>query len=280
MTTPGKILRNKGIRPLKRLGQTFLDDRKMIEKILAVLDVQRDDVVIEIGAGTGVMTEKIAKKAFKVVAIEIDPYLINILKEILSDYHNVDIVHADVLNFDFSSIHSLLPSGKVKIIGNIPYHISSQILFRLIDYRDNISFMVLMFQKELADRICAYPGSKIYGIPSVLVDMYTVCSYELNVPGQCFYPKPRVTSSVLKLVIRDRPKIDIKDHAFFVKIVRLAFSKRRKVLFNNLRGLLEQGYSEEEINEALQNSGVDGRKRGETLAAVELGALSNALLKL
>jgi len=280
MTTTRKILRSKGIRPLKRLGQTFLDDRNMIEKVIAVLDVQRDDVVIEIGAGTGIMTEEIAKKAYKVVAIEIDPYLINILKERLSGYHNVDIVHADVLNFDFSSIHSLLPSGKVKIIGNIPYHISSQILFRLIDYRDNISFMVLMFQKELADRICAYPGSKIYGIPSVLVDMYTVCSCELNVPGQCFYPKPRVTSSVLKLVIRDRPKIDIKDNAFFIKIVRLAFSKRRKVLLNNLRGLLEQGYSEEEISEALQNSGVDGRKRGETLAAVELGALSNALLKL
>lgn len=267
------------MRPIKRLGQAFLDDCNMIAKIIAVLDVQENDVVIEIGAGTGVMTEKIAKKAYKVIALEIDPCLIGILEERLSDCHNVDIVHADVLDFDFASIHSLLPSGKAKIIGNIPYQISSQILFRLIDYRDNISFMVLMFQKELADRICAYPGSKIYGIPSVLVDMYTICSCELKVPGQCFYPKPRVTSSVLKLIVRDRPKIDIKDHAFFIKIVKLAFSKRRKILFNNLRCLLEQGYSEDEINEALQNAGVDGRKRAETLTAVQFGALSNALLR-
>jgi 16S rRNA (adenine1518-N6/adenine1519-N6)-dimethyltransferase len=277
MTTPSKILKSKGIRPDRRLGQTFLDDRNMIAKIIAVLDVQKDDAVIEIGAGTGIMTAEIAKKAGKVVALEIDPYLISILEERLSDFKNVDVVHADVLDFDFASIRGNLPSGKIKIIGNIPYHISSQILFRLIDYRDNIFLMVLMFQKELADRICAHPGSKNYGIPSVLVDMYTVCTRELNIPGQCFYPKPMVTSSVLKLVIREKPKIELNNHAFFTKIVRLAFSKRRKVLFNNLRCLSQQGYSEDEINKALQNSGVDGRCRGETLTSVQLGELSNAL---
>jgi 16S rRNA (adenine1518-N6/adenine1519-N6)-dimethyltransferase len=279
MTTPKRILRGKGIRPLRRLGQTFLDDRNMIGKIVTLLDLRQDDVVIEIGAGTGIMTEEIAKIACKVIAVEIDSGLIAVLKERLSGYHNIDIVHADVLKFDFSSVHSpLSSSAKVKIVGNIPYNISSQILFRLIDYRDNISFMVLMFQKELADRIRAHPGSKDYGIPSVLTDMYTVCTCELNIPGQCFYPKPKVTSSVLKMVIRDRPKIDVKDHAFFVKIVRLAFSKRRKILLNNLRDLLMQGYSEEEINRALRNSGIDAKKRGEALTSVEFGVLSNALL--
>lgn len=279
MTTPKRILKTKGIRPLRRLGQAFLDDRNMIGKIVTLLDLRQDDVVIEIGAGTGIMTEEIAKRAYKVIAVEIDSGLIALLEERLAGYHNIDIVHADVLKFDFSLAHSpLSSSAKVKIVGNIPYNISSQILFRLIDYRDNISFMVLMFQKELADRIRAHPGSKDYGIPSVFTDMYTVCTCELTIPAQCFYPKPKVTSSVLKLVIRDRPKVDIKDHAFFVKIVRLAFSKRRKTLLNNLRDLLMQGNSEEQINQALRNSGIDAKKRGEALTSVEFGVLSNALL--
>lgn len=279
MTTPKRILKTKGIRPLRRLGQTFLDDRNMIGKIVTLLDLRQDDVVIEIGAGTGIMTEEIAKRAYKVIAVEIDSGLIALLEERLAGYHNINIVHADVLKFDFSLAHSpLSSSAKVKIVGNIPYNISSQILFRLIDYRDNISFMVLMFQKELADRIRAHPGSKDYGIPSVFTDMYTVCTCELTIPAQCFYPKPKVTSSVLKLVIRDRPKVDIKDHAFFVKIVRLAFSKRRKTLLNNLRDLLMQGNSEEQINQALRNSGIDVKKRGEALTSVEFGVLSNALL--
>jgi 16S rRNA (adenine1518-N6/adenine1519-N6)-dimethyltransferase len=279
MTTPKIILASKGLRPLKRLSQSFLQDLNFIRKILLLLDVQPDDVVVEIGAGTGVMTEEIAKTTCKVIALEIDPSLVEILKERLASYHNVEILHVDVLAFDFSSIISSMPAGKIKIIGNIPYHISSQILFRLISYRNFISVMVLMFQKELADRICAGPGSKAYGIPSVLVNMYTLCTCELNIPGQCFYPKPKVASSVLKMVVRKEPQIDLKDHDFFNRIVKMAFAKRRKTLLNNLKALFEKGYSTEELNEALKNSGINGNRRGETLTAVELGILSNALLK-
>ncbi len=139
--------------------------------------------------------------------------------------------------------------------------------------------MVLMFQKELADRICADSGSKAYGIPSVLVNMYTLCTCELNIPRQCFYPQPKVDSSVLKMIVRKEPHIDLKDHDFFNRIVKIAFAKRRKTLMNNLKVLLKGGYSEEALHEALENSGIDSNRRGETLTAVEYGLLSNALLK-
>jgi 16S rRNA (adenine1518-N6/adenine1519-N6)-dimethyltransferase len=278
MTSPRKILKSKGIRPLKRLGQSFLEDRNVIGKIIRILDVRCDDVVIEIGAGIGIMTEEIAKKASKVIALEIDPCLVEILKERLTDYHNIEVVQADVLAFDFSYVSPFFVGGKVKVIGNIPYHISSQILFRLLDYRKYISCMVLMFQKELADRLTANPGSKEYGIPSVMVDMYTICTRELIIPGLCFYPAPKVMSTVLKMVMRDTPQIDIKNHQFFIKIVRIAFSKRRKTLLNNLKGLIGQGYSEGEITQALVNSGIDGKRRGETLSSIELGILSHAFL--
>jgi 16S rRNA (adenine1518-N6/adenine1519-N6)-dimethyltransferase len=276
MTTPRKILESRGIRPLKRLGQSFLGDRNIIGKIIGILDIRCDDVVIEIGAGIGIMTEEIARYAGRVIAIEIDPYMVKILRERLKDYLNVEIVHADILAFDFSSAIHSLTNKKVKVIGNIPYYISSQILFRLIDYRSDISCMILMFQKELADRLTAGPGTKKYGIPSVIVGMYTICTREMIIPAVCFYPAPKIISAVLKMVVRDTSQIDLNDHKLFFKIVRIAFSKRRKTLLNNLKSLTRQGYNEKDINQALQISGIDGSRRGETLSAVELGTLSNA----
>lgn len=279
MTTPKKILQSKGIRPLRRLGQTFLNDRNAIDKILGVLEIQDDDVVVEIGAGIGIMTEEMAKRARKVVALEIDFSLLEVLKERLAGYQNIEVIRTDVLDFDFSAICSISQVQKVKVMGNIPYNISSQILFRLINYRKCISCMVLMFQKELADRICAHPGSRDYGIPSVLVHMYLTCTRELKVPGTCFYPEPKVMSTVLKMVFRDEPQVALKNHDLFTKIVRIAFSKRRKTLLNNLKSMKGYGYSEERIHGALSNCFVDGGRRAETLTAEEFGAISNALLE-
>ena len=279
MNTPRIIIRNKGLKPIKKLGQTFLEDRNVASKIIRTLDAGKDDVVVEIGAGLGIMTEEIAAQAGNVIALEIDSRLVNILKERFADFPNVEIIQCDVLDFDFSTVNPVLSVKKLKIIGNIPYNISSQILFRLIHYRSHISKMVLMFQKELADRLCAAPGSKEYGIPSVLLDMYTLCTRELNITKQCFYPQPKVMSSVLNIIIRDEPRVDLKDHDFFVKIVRTVFSKRRKTILNNLKSLLGHGYSEENITQALQLSGIDGGKRGETLSAEEFGILCNVLYR-
>ncbi len=277
MTTVREILTDHGIRPLKRLGQSFLEDRNAINKIIRISNIQEDDIIVEIGAGVGLMTEAIAKQARKVIALDIDPRMVGILKKRMAPYRHVDIVQADVLEYDFSSAIGELPSRKIKVIGNIPYNISSQILFRLLAYRDHISSMILMFQKELADRLIATPGTKAYGVPTVLVSMYLLCSREMAIPCSCFYPKPAVMSSVLKMVIREKPQLDLADHDFFFKIAKTAFAKRRKTLLNNLRGLNLLGYSAMDMANALKNSGIDGARRGETLTALEIGKLSNAL---
>ena len=277
MTTIRKILRDHGIRPLKRLGQSFLEDRNVINKIINISNIQEDDTVVEIGAGVGIMTELIAEKVRKVIALDIDPRMVGILRERLAGYHQVDVIKGDVLKYDFSSVGHELLSRKIKVIGNIPYNISSQILFHLLAYRQHISSMILMFQKELADRLIASPGTKEYGIPTVLVSMYTECFREMVIPRSCFYPEPKVTSTVMKIIIREKPLMDLNDHDFFVKIVKIAFSKRRKTLLNNLRSSPLLGYSEREVVTALKKSGIDGVRRGETLTAEELGKLSNAL---
>lgn len=277
MTTIRKILRDHGIRPLKRLGQSFLEDINIINKIISISNIQEDDTVVEIGAGVGIMTELIAEKVRKVIALDIDPRMVGILRERLAGYHQVDVIKGDVLKYDFSSVGYELLSRKTKVIGNIPYNISSQILFHLLAYRQNISSMILMFQKELADRLIASPGTKEYGIPTVLVSMYTECFREMVIPRSCFYPEPKVTSAVMKIIIREKPLMDLNDHDFFVKIVKIAFSKRRKTLLNNLRSSPLLGYSEREVVTALKKSGIDGVRRGETLTAEELGKLSNAL---
>ena len=277
MTTVREILTDHGIRPLKRLGQSFLEDRNSINKIIRISNIQEDDIIVEIGAGVGLMTEAIAKQARKVIALDIDPRMVGILKKRMAPYRHVDIVQADVLEYDFSSAIGELPSRKIKVIGNIPYNISSQILFRLLAYRDHISSMILMFQKELADRLIATPGTKAYGVPTVLVSMYLLCSREMAIPCSCFYPKPAVMSSVLKMVIREKPQLDLADHDFFFKIAKTAFAKRRKTLLNNLRDLNLLGYSAMDMANALKNSGIDSARRGETLTALEIGKLSNAL---
>ena len=277
MTTIRKILSDYKIRPLKRLGQSFLEDKNIINKILKISDIRGDDTVIEIGAGMGIMTETIAQRARKVIALEIDPRMVGILKERLEGYHHVDIVQTDVLEYDFSLVRLESLSKKIKIIGNIPYNISSQILFQLLAYRNNISSMILMFQKELADRLVASPGTKEYGIPTVMVSMYTECYREMLVPRSCFYPKPKVMSSVMKMIIRERPLMDLKDDDFFFKVVKIAFSKRRKTLLNNMRSLKLLGYSESDVVTALKKLCINGIRRGETLTAEELGKLSNAL---
>lgn len=277
MATVREILTDHGIRPRKRLGQTFLEDRNAINKIIRISNIQKDDIIVEIGAGIGLMTESIAKRARKVIALDIDARMVAILRERMAPYRHVDVVQADVLKYDFSSAVGELLSQKIKVIGNIPFNISSQILFRLLAYRDNISSMILMFQKELADRLIATPGTKAYGVPTVLVSMYLICTREMAVPRSCFYPKPAVISTVLKMVMREKPQLDLADHEFFFKISKAVFAKRRKTLLNNLRGLNLSGYSDMDVVKALDDLGIDGARRGETLTALEIGKLSNAL---
>ena len=277
MESPLKILKRYRIRPVKRLGQSFLVDNNITSRIVDASKIGRDDTVVEIGAGLGTMTSMIAERAKKVVALEIDPKLVNVLNEELKEISNIEIIHTDVLRYDFSS--PLGGSGKIKVIGNIPYNISSQILFRLIEFRDHISSATLMFQKEVADRITASPGTKEYGILSVIIRMYAVLSTIMTVPSSCFHPKPKVDSTVLKMDIREEPLYPLNNYDIFLKTVKTAFSKRRKTLANNLKGMDTVCSMGMNVSSLLVEAGIDGRRRGETLTVEEFGRLAETIFR-
>jgi len=274
MSTPLKILKKYGIRPTRSLGQSFLIDNNITAKIVDSAGIEKNDTVVEVGAGPGMMTRCIADKAGEVIALEIDSRIVEVLRQELGALPNVHIVETDVLAFDFSSTAAC---RRIKVIGNIPYNISSQILFRLIEYRQAIASVTLMFQREVAERIMAPPGSKGYGILSVITMMYMLPSKVMTVPASCFYPKPKVESMVLTMDVRERPLCEGCDYEIFRKVVRSAFAKRRKTLINSLK---ESAFIRDlDINLAviLGDLGIDATRRGETLSVEEFGRLSRAI---
>jgi len=277
MKSVRQILRDHDIKPIKRLGQCFLTDLSVMQKIVEIADIKDDETVIEIGSGLGIMTTLMAGKAGHVNAIEIDGKLVAILEEQLKDYNNVDIIQGDILKYDFIPSAGEGIDKKIKILGNIPYSISSPILFHILEHRNNISMAVLMMQKEVADRLCAVPGTKAYGIPSVLFGLYTTISRELSVSPTCFYPEPEVTSTVVKMLINKEQLCHVEDHILFPRLVRAAFSQRRKTLFNNLKNTHWQGYDSSRIQNVMRDLGIGEKRRAEELSIQEFATICNAL---
>jgi 16S rRNA (adenine1518-N6/adenine1519-N6)-dimethyltransferase len=279
MSTTLKLLKTHHIRPLKKYGQSFLTDDQIFRKIVDAGHLNPEDTVVEIGAGLGVMTGLIAESASKVMAVEVDPHLIDILRENLRERGNAEILHRDILTLDFSTVAlSLSPERKIKVMGNIPYNITSEILFHLLKFRKHIHSAVLLMQKEVAERLTAEPGTKAYGIPSVILSMYADLEMLFHVSNQCFYPVPAVQSSLIRLVFRDEPRYPLNDEESFRLLVRASFAQRRKTLLNNLKSFRNIEKTSEEIVAILSDLAIDGSRRAETLTLHEFAALSNALI--
>lgn len=277
MTTPGEILQRYRIRPDKRRGQSFLTDLNTVHKIAAAGKITREDLVVEIGAGFGVLTGNIAQRAGRLIAVEIDLKLVGILQKELAQCNQVEVFSGDILKFDFSCISKQYKS-KIKVVGNIPYNISSPVVFHLLAHRRVIRDFTLMLQKEVVERLVSAPGRKSYGVPSVLLQMYADMKKLFDVPPGCFYPAPKITSSVMQGKFLEEPRFALEDEKLFNRLVRASFAQRRKMLANNLKQaafLKELG--EEDITSALRQAGIDGKRRGETLSVEEFGALSNFL---
>ncbi len=277
MTTPKEILRRFHVRPSKKLSQSFLVDVNTLHKIAAAGCVSPDDIVVEIGAGIGVLTKDIARTARRVIAVEIDRDLVEILHQELAGLDNVEIYSGDILKFDFA-LKSEQYKDKLKVIGNVPYNISSPVIFQLLAYRSVISSFTLMLQKEVVERLVSEPNHKSYGVPSVLLQMYADVERLFDVSATCFYPVPKVASAVMGGVFREKPRVDLTDEMFFGRLVKAAFAQRRKMLTNNLKNakFLEE-MSDAAIKSALEEAGIDGKRRGETLSLVEFGRLANLL---
>ena len=275
MESPRKILKKYRIHPVKNLGQSFLVDNNITSRIVEASKVGEADTVVEIGAGLGAMTAMIAARVKQVIAVEIDPKLVKVLESELWETRTIEIIEGDILRYDFSS--PLAGSGKVQVVGNIPYNLSSQIIFRLLEFRNHISSATLMLQREVAERITAPPGTKAYGILSVILPMHARVRHVMTVPATCFYPVPKVDSSVLRLEMRECPRYPLGDEGIFLETVKAAFAMRRKTLANNLKGMPRLRGKGVNPLALLREAGIDGGRRGETLSVEEFATLSEII---
>jgi 16S rRNA (adenine1518-N6/adenine1519-N6)-dimethyltransferase len=257
------------IRPRKSLGQNFLRDDNIVRKIIRAINPVPGDLIVEIGPGEGAMTKHLAVSGARVTAVEIDPRAVQGLREAFGG-QAVEIRQGDVLEMDFAEL-AREQGGRLRVVGNIPYNITTPILFRLIDYRNSIRDATLMVQKEVARRMAGKSGTDDYGILSLFCAYYTKPAILFDVSPNAFHPKPEVTSSIIRFTMRERPELEADDDAFFRSVVRSAFGKRRKTLRNSL------GYLARERGFELPNL-PDLVRRPEELSLKEFVLLSNQLL--
>ena len=262
----------------KSLGQNFLIDDNVIDRILEGARLSETDRIIEVGPGIGTLTREMGKVAENVVAIEIDKTLIPILKETLADLDNVEVVNEDILKVDVQGlINEKLNGGPVKLVANLPYYITTPIVMKFLEEDIPVTDIVVMVQKEVSDRMNAKPSTKDYGALSVAVQYYCDTEIVAKAPRHMFVPQPNVDSIVIGLHVRDEKKYVVDNEDIFFKTVKASFGQRRKTLLNSLGGL---GFlSKDEIREALQAANIDEKRRGETLSIDEFANLSNEINK-
>lgn len=250
----------------RRLGQHFLFDPSILKKIVNVADINPEDTLVEIGPGHGRLTRMLSEVASRVIAIEIDESLCKRLKEEFEGIDNIDLICGDALRFPFQDLQ------RFKVVANIPYYITTPIIFKLLDYRKSLLSMTLTIQKEVAERIVAVPNRKNYGILSVIIQYYGEASLKFIIPRGAFRPPPEVDSAVVKIDILRKPKVMALDEEMFLRVVKSAFGKRRKTLANALKALVG-----DDIRDLLKDAGIDPMKRAENLTIPEFVRLSDRI---
>jgi 16S rRNA (adenine1518-N6/adenine1519-N6)-dimethyltransferase len=266
--SPREFFLSRGIVPKKALGQSFLVDLRILERIGEIAELSGQDEVVEIGAGLGVLTTFLGERVKRVIAIEKDPRFIDKLKEITVPFGNIELVHQDALGIEFKKFYL---GNKLKVVSNLPYSVSSPILIKLLDEREVFSLMVLMVQKEVGERIVASPGTKAYGSISVLIQTYMDAEIKLHVPPSAFWPQPKVESVVLKLIPLSSPRVNVPDERFFRRVVKAAFSSRRKILANSLSSI----FPRDMVEAILKAAEIDRKRRAETLSLEEFGRIAH-----
>lgn len=273
--TTVEIMKQYGIKANKALGQNFLIDTNILDKIILAGKVGEADHVVEIGPGLGSLTQKLAGKAGKLTVIEKDRQLIPVLKETLSEYTNISYIEGDVLKVDWSQI--LAPGEKVKIIANLPYYITTPIIMGILEGGIPTENMVFMVQREVAERMVASPGGKDYGALSIAIQFYSDPEIVTIVPPTVFIPRPNVDSAVIKLTTLEKPAVEVENEEIFFKVVRSAFQQRRKTLRNSLSKSVELHLSKDEAIAALEAAAINPQLRGEKLGLDDFGRLSDQI---
>ncbi|WP_129599019.1 16S rRNA (adenine(1518)-N(6)/adenine(1519)-N(6))-dimethyltransferase RsmA [Anaerophilus nitritogenes] len=272
-----EIVSKYGFKFSKSLGQNFLIDENILTKIVDGAEAGKEDVVIEVGPGIGTLTQELAQRALKVIAVEIDKTLLPILEETLGNCDNVEVLNGDILKINLHSlIEEKCEQRSVKVIANLPYYVTTPIIMKFLEEKVPIKNMVVMIQKEVADRMQAKPNTKEYGALSVAVQYYCDPKIITKVPRSVFIPQPNVESTVIRLDVLEKPKVAVKSEKLLFRVVRAAFGKRRKTILNALSnsGL---GLEKEMIKEILQKSDIEENRRGETLDIEEFGKLADVV---
>ena len=273
-----RIVQENQIRFQKKFGQSFLIDPHVLAKITAAADLHPDEAVIEVGPGIGTLTQELAEGAGKVLAIEIDRHLVEVLEKTLAPYPNVTVISRDGLEESAEEMRKMTaPYEHVKMVANLPYNITSPLVMKILEEAPFVSQMVLMVQEEVARRMQAVPGTKDYGSLSVAVQYYAEPEIAAFVPLNCFYPRPKVGSCVISLRRRSKPGAEVKDEALLFAVVRAAFNQRRKTLLNSLSNGLAEHFTKEQVGNALTAAGVDPAQRGETLSLNSFAMIANSL---
>ena len=258
----------------KKYGQNFLIDTHVLDKIINAAKITKDDFVLEIGPGIGTMTQYLASSAREVFAVEIDRALIPILEDTLSEYENVAILNEDILKVDIRKLAEERNQGRpIKVVANLPYYITTPIIMGLFEEEVPVESITVMVQKEVADRMQTGPGSKDYGALSLAVQYYASPYIVANVPPNCFMPRPKVGSAVIRLSRHEKPPVDVKDPRLMFRIIRASFNQRRKTLVNGLKNAQDLDFTKEEIERAVSACGFPAGIRGEALT------LQNFVLK-
>jgi len=268
------LIKKHRIKAIKQFGQNFLVDDFIRVRIIDTASLSKKDTVLEIGAGLGALTVPLAERAGQVIALEHDKRFCLILEELVKDYPNVKIINGDALQFDYRS-----PGESYKVVANLPYSISTPLLMKLFENRKNISQMVLMFQKEIADRLTAYYGTRDYGFLSVIAQFYADVHTCFIVKKDSFFPSPKVDSAVVRLRMLARPRVEVQDETLFFRLARASMAYKRKNLKNNLKRAGDI-INAEQLDQVLQRTGIDPKRRGETLTLSEFAVLANTVSSL
>ena len=262
----------------KKFGQNFLIDEHVLDKIIRAAEITKDDYVLEIGPGIGTMTQYLACAAREVTAVEIDRALIPILEDTLKEYDNVSIINEDILKVDIAALAKEKNGGRpIKVVANLPYYITTPIIMGLFENHVPLQSITVMVQKEVADRMQTGPGNKDYGALSLAVQYYADPYIVANVPPNCFMPRPKVGSAVIRLTRHAEPPVEVEDEKLMFDIIRASFNQRRKTLANGLKNAGKWDLPKEVIAEAIETLGKGASVRGEALSLEEFARLSNEI---
>ena len=270
-----KVLKDHGLAPKKWMGQNFLVDPSYLRRIVVASKVERGDSVVEVGAGLGVLTEALVEWGAKVWALEVDAGFFRVLEEKFAFSDQVQLVHADALRYDFRGLAKTI--GQLKVVANLPYSISSRLLFRIHENRDIFSSLHILLQREVAERLVAEPGTKDYGILTVFLAVNAVVDILFHIPARAFFPAPDIVSSLVRVSFLEVPTVTVPDMGLLTSLVRSSFAERRKTLRNTLRARPIPGVPIEIVLEAAEDAGIDLGRRGETLSPEEFVRFSSAI---